>query len=351
MKKSLLALAVIGASAGTAQAQSNVTIYGSIDAGLRNQTNTNANGNGTLTMNSGTYYANRLGFMGSEDLGGGLRANFTLESGFSTKNGALDNRDNVLFNRVASVGLGGAWGSVDFGRQYTIAFKIDTLLDPFNHRYTGIVPTSLGNGTTLPKAATDAGLSPSASSGGRFNNDIQYTGTFGPVTARAEYALGEVAGSTGRGAAQAAGLSYASGPVLAAAAYTQKQNANGFDNKAYLVGGGYAFGNLKAKLGYSNERQETAAAGDFTNKIVWTGASYAISPALELTGAYYHSKFSSNAGGGKRKLFIVGATYALSKRTRLYADVDVNRYDGALIPATTGQSTQNGISAGISHLF
>mgnify|MGYP005805723351 CR=1 FL=1 len=97
MKKSLLALAVLGAFAGAAQAQSAVTIYGSFDGGVRNLTNVNAAGDNRLTMGSnGTYNSNRIGFKGVEDLGGGLNAHFVLETGFNTGTGALDNAANRL---------------------------------------------------------------------------------------------------------------------------------------------------------------------------------------------------------------------------------------------------------------
>ncbi|OWW22270.1 hypothetical protein AYR66_24985 [Noviherbaspirillum denitrificans] len=162
--------------------------------------------------------------------------------------------------------------------------------------------------------------------------------------------MGEVAGDTSRSAAQAVGASYTGGPLLLAGTYTKKETATGFDNKAYVVGGGYKFGELQFKAGYSNEEQATAAAGDFENNVAWAGASYQLSPALELTAAYYRSKFESRTTTGTRNLAIVGAAYALSKRTNLYAEVDLNRYKGALIPAST-QTRQTGFSAGVMHLF
>ena len=108
-----LMLAAAALLPAAASAQSSVTVYGSIDGGVRYQTNVDAAGNGLLSTTSGNYYANRLGFRGKEDLGNGLNAHFQLESGFNDKTGALDNTNNVLFNRTAAVGLGGAWGSVD----------------------------------------------------------------------------------------------------------------------------------------------------------------------------------------------------------------------------------------------
>jgi predicted porin len=110
----------LGAFAGVAQAQTSVTIYGSFDAGIRNQRDIDATGHSRTT---GTYNSNSLGFKGVEDLGGGLNAHFTLESGFNSGTGELNNTQNKLFQRSAFVGLGGQWGSLDLGRQYTVAFK------------------------------------------------------------------------------------------------------------------------------------------------------------------------------------------------------------------------------------
>lgn len=350
MKKTLLMLALSAMLSTSANAQSNVTIYGSIDAGLRYQTNVNAAGDGLLSMGTGNYYSNRLGFRDVEDLGGGLKARFQLESGFSSKTGALDNTNNVLFNRTAAVGIGGDWGFIDMGRQYTVGFKTELFLDPFNHKYTGMVPLSSGAGTTLPAAATTAGLGASSSSGTRFNNDVQYTGSFGPLTARAEYAPGEAAGDAKKGSAQAIGLSYAGSELLLAGALTQKETATGFKNTAYVMGAGFKLKAATAKIGYSQEKQSTATAAEYRSKTSWAGVSYAVAPAVELILAAYRTSYVNLANRGTRDLLLFGGTYAFSKRTNLYAEMDSNRYGGALIPATR-QERQRGVSAGIMHLF
>src|SRR3569833_3366267 len=143
MKKSLLALAVLGAFAGVAQAQTSVTIYGSIDGGVRRVTNTTSTGQNTLGFSAnGTYNSNRLGFKGVEDLGGGMNAHFTLENGFNSGTGGLNNSSSILFERGAFVGLGGTWGSVDLGRQPSVNFKTINTNNPFNNKYTGNVPLS-----------------------------------------------------------------------------------------------------------------------------------------------------------------------------------------------------------------
>jgi predicted porin len=350
MKQRALMLALAALFPATVFAQSSVKVYGSIDAGVRYQTNVDAAGNGLYSMASGHSFANRLGFRRQEDLGGGMNAHFQLESGFNTKTGELDNANNVLFNRTAAVGIGGKWGSIDLGRQYTIGFRTEKFLDPFDHHYTGMVPLSSGSGTTLPAAAKAAGLSASSSSGTRFNNDVHYTGTFGGLIVRAEYALGEVAGDTGKGAAKAAGFAYTGDTVLAAAAYTRKETPSGFTNQAFVAGGGVKFGAMKAKAGFSRERQESASAGTYQIETAFGGASYQFTPAVEVTAALYRSSYDSAAGAGTRRLTLLGATYAFSKNTNLYAELDFNRYSGALLPASK-QTSQRGVSTGILHLF
>jgi predicted porin len=321
-----------------------------VDASMRYQTNVNAAGNGLWNVASGNYYSNRLGFRGVEDLGGGLKARFTLESGFASDTGALDNTNNVLFNRTASVGLGGTWGYLDVGRLYTIAFRTEKFLDPFDHHYTPIVPLSSGAGTTLPAAARTAGLGAGASSGTRFNNDIQYSKVTGPLTLRAEVAAGEVPGDSSRGAAQAVGFAYDNKSLLLAGAYTHKETAAGFANRAWVAGAGFNIGNTTVKLGHSREEQD-AGAVDYRNQITWAGASHQVTPALDLTLAFYRSRYNGPAATeGKRDLLLLGASYALGKRTNLYAELDLNRYEGALLPAS-GKERQRGTSFGINHLF
>jgi predicted porin len=339
MKKSLLALAVLGAFAGAAQAQTGVTVYGSFDAGLRHQSNTTATGDSNTTMNSkGQYSSNRIGFKGVEDLGGGLNAHFTLETGFWTGSGELDNTTNQLFQRQAFVGLGGAWGAVDLGRQYSIIYQTVSAYDPFNYKYSGIIPVSVFDSN-------------------RLNNDIKYTGQFGPVKVQAEYALGEVAGRTSSKSTRAIGATYAAGPFTIGTAYAQHPDTAGtgskLDKKDWTIGGAFATGPFRVAAGY-NETKADVATGTDKTKDWWLGGSYALTPAAALTAGYYETKADRAAtADGKRKLFIVGATYALSKRTNFYADIDNKRYNGTAGSLTTGKGndSQTGVSVGLLHTF
>jgi len=342
MKKTLLALAVLGAFAGAAQAQSAVTIYGSFDGGIRNLTNVDAAGNNKLTMGSnGTYNSNRLGFKGVEDLGGGLNAHFNLESGFNTGTGTLDNATSTLFNRTASVGLGGAWGNLDFGRQYTVAFRTVAVFDPFRYQYPGLA-------YAVP-----------ATAGVRYNNDIAYYGSFGPVTVRAEYALGEVAGDNSKGSNAAVGAIYSDGKLSAGASYTKRKDAvTDLSTDHYTIGGGYQFGPARITAGYVEQKADNVGVlADSKTRWAWGGINYAITPVVELTYAYYQTKQDGGVTptflAGKKDLNMLAVTYDLSKRTRLYAGLDYTKlHDGLRVTGAAGtQDKQTGLSLGVNHWF
>lgn len=331
MKKTYLACALFGAFAGAASAQSSVRIYGSVDGGLRNLSNVDAAGNSRLTVSSnGTYKSNRLGFEGVEDLGGGLNAHFNLESRFKLGTGE---QVGVLFNAASYVGIGGAWGAVDVGRQFTIAFKTILPYDPFGLKYTGIAHSI------------------NATLGVDDNNAVQYNGTFGPVTARAVYGAGEQAGSTGKGSTTGAALSYAQGPVNVGGAYTQKQSVTGLDTRHYTVGAAYQFLPFRLTAGYADQKDQVLAGRDTETQYLWAGLQYNVSALTQVIGAYYQTRKTQAVAirDGKKDLFMLGVTYNLSKRTNLYAEIDRTKMSGNMI--TVGQSRQTGVSAGINHLF
>lgn len=358
MKKSYLMLALIGAFAGmshTAQAQTSVTIYGSFDGGLRNLTNVDAEGNNRLSLNSnGTYNNNRLGFRGYEDLGGGMNAHFVLEAGFFGGTGA--SFDNTrLFNRTASVGLGGQWGSIDLGRQYSINFRTIGMYDPFNYKYPGILPTSTqGNTTNITTVTGEV-----QSTLNRLDNDIQYTGTWGPVTARAEWAFGEVAGNNRNGSTQAVGVTYDQGQFNLGAAYTQQKRLVGVptvatsyeDMKNWTAGGAIKMEKFRISGGYADLKQDYfSGIGDTRVKDAWAGLSFDLTPATNLTAAYYHTKYDLHGAEGKRGMIVVGGTYSLSKRTNLYAEVDTSKLDD-VARGPNDQGRMTGVSVGLNTFF
>lgn len=198
MKKT--AVLFLAAAAGTAQAEPSVTLYGIVDAALVGERG--GVGNTPVKVSSGAASTSRLGFRGAEDLGGGLSAFFTLETGTRIDTGELD-AANTLFNRQAFVGLKGRFGSVALGRQYTPYHLALVAFDPFKTGYAGTVKslfpdwgTNVRTSNTVtwksPKVhgvdgelAYSSGEQRDASSGRQFGGAIGYAG--GPLAVRLVY--------------------------------------------------------------------------------------------------------------------------------------------------------------------
>jgi predicted porin len=339
VKKKLLGLVVLGAVTALAHAQSSVQLYGTVDGGVRYQTNANAAGDSLTTPSSnGFYSSNKLDIGGSEDLGGGLNAHFLLESGFNLANGQLDNTTDTEFNRQAYMGVGGAFGTIDLGRQYTIAHDVIYAYDPFHFHYTPILPLTL------------------AADGTRFNNDIKYKGGLGPIKVELDNSVGGNAGNFSQAAARGAGLQYEAGPFSVGGVYSHRNSLVGSTyrgDKYYMFGGAYRIGPVSLSGGFMSEDQAAALSSqDLVTRNLFGGASYKINSFMTLTAGYYQTSIATDAAA-KRALSIIGLSYALSKRTVLYSEVDYTKYKNAVVSTlnTTGKSSQTAFTAGLDHSF
>jgi len=293
MKKSLLALAVLGAFAGAAAAQTNVTVYGLVDAGI---TFEGGGANGSITkLATGVQSGNRLGFKGTEDLGGGLKANFQIESGFDLDTGT--SRQGALFGRQAWVGLSGNFGAVGLGRQYTPLFVALDSIDPF--------------GTGLAGATTNL-MNPGVV---RANNSITYsTPALSGFSANLLYGLGEVPGNNSGNRNLGLSVGYANGPIAAVLAYETQNNVTDTNkSKLLLVGGAYDFGVAKLHAAYESEKDDLNV--DFRDWMLGVSAPVGTGTVL---ASYIQKKDRSAAGNAGGKQFAIGYTYPLSKRTNIY---------------------------------
>jgi len=332
MKKSLLALAVLGAFAGAASAQTNVTIYGIADAGLT-YTKTDADNSKTWGLGSGIQSGSRIGFKGTEDLGGGLKANFQLENGFTIDDGKLgDTTTNALFNRQAWVGVSGAFGAVKLGKQYNPIFTAVDAIDPFGTGLAGDLSNIFFVGTN------DI----------RTNNTINYSYSASGFSGEIAYALGEVPGNTSANRQWGLGLGYANGPVNVQFAYHNAKDVTGNGViKATMIGGTYDFGVAKLHAGFDTQKEENAAGvttGDARDWMLGVSAPVAGGTVL----ASYVKQDDRSAANDDNHQWALGYTYPLSKRTNLYtsySDRNVAELGGARV---TGLKKFN---AGIRHTF
>lgn len=312
MKMKLFAAAVAALAAGGAYAQSSVTLYGVVDAGLtyaNKVPNGNGGGSSRFGLDSGGLSGSRWGLRGVEDLGGGLKGIFNLESGFNVDTGTSA-QGGRLFGRNAYVGLQGQWGQLTLGRQQNLLYDFSLIYDP------------MAIATRYSVASQDAFMA------GRADNAVKYIGTFGGLSVSALYSFNrdgnEQAGLSKLGREWSLGANYAGGPLSVGAVYDQSNNtaAATVDNKEQraTIALTYAFGPAKVYGGYRwyKANFETVAGnGNLRSNLYWLGLGYQATPALSLTGTAYYQQFK-NAAGGNPWLFVVGTDYALSKRTDAY---------------------------------
>ncbi|MBP0622560.1 porin [Cupriavidus consociatus] len=369
MKMKLFAAAVAALAAGGAYAQSSVTLYGVADVGLEYNTNANAAGDDLFRMASGNQSGSRWGLRGVEDLGGGLKGVFVLESGFDLDNGTSA-QGGRLFGRQAYVGVQSQYGSLLLGRQQTSFYDFGLIYDPMaiSSRY-GIL-------------AQDSQFA------ARADNTVKYIGTFGGLTANAFYSFNnngqETAGAFRRGQQYGALLNYAAGPFSVGAAYDEIHGTStgtgaalvdqsGQRTRRATVGANYAFGPAKVYAGYRWAKAFDGAAltGGTTvdngvvttstsSNLYWLGLGYQLTPAFSLSGAAYYQDFRKSDADPWQ--FVITADYALSKRTDVYTSLSyalndkgsalgVNGFNTATTTNVQPNKDQFGAVVGLRHKF
>lgn len=359
MKKSLLAVAVAAALPTFAQAQTNVTLYGIIDAAAVLENNGDRS---AFNIQGGVSSGNRWGLRGTEDLGGGMKGIFTLESGWQTDTG-LSGQGGRLFGRQAFVGLEGGFGRVTLGRQYTPGFWVlanyDTIGLGMYGNTAGIVAPGPGG---LPGGQV------------RWDNSIEYlTPSLGGFTARVMYSSdndstsptpnngeGFTAAQKKAGRSIGFGANYAAGPLGIGLGYHNWESdpVSADKNKALTVGGSWDFGAFKLYAGYFNLDPD---GNNNKTTSVWLGGAIKIggSGTLKLQGA--QSKTDSAGSDPKGTTLALAYEHAMSRRTTLYANLGTVRNNETgnfslissstvLAPSAAGKDPR-AFALGVRHAF
>lgn len=357
------AAGLLAAAPLLASAQSSVTLYGVVDTGVEYVSNVGAGGHGLARMTTLTgTVPSRWGLRGTEDLGGGLKSLFVLESGFAPDSG-VSNQGGRLFGRQALVGLSGPWGQVAFGRQYTMLFW--AMLDQDI-----LGPNVFGSGSLdsyIPNARAD--------------NAISYKGTFGGLTVGATYSFGRDVVNAGP---SPSGTNCAGENPADKTQCREWSALLQYDNKTWGVAAAYdsqrggpgAFGGLtrsmrddrlsvggyvllaKTKLGAGYLRRDNQASATPLSDLYYVGAAYDITPAFTLAGQVYYLKY--HGSDNKALLGALRGTYNFSKRTSVYATAGYINNDGQLAMSVSGGApgsnpkpgaSQFGGMLGIKHVF
>jgi predicted porin len=343
MKKTLVALAVLAAS-GAAMAQSSVTLFGVVDAAYA--VGKGAASSKTQLRNSG-YNSSRLGFRGTEDLGGGMKASFWLEAGVNNDDGtgsassALNQAQTaanvgtqgLTFNRRSTVSLEGGMGELRLGRDYTPHFWSETVYDPFGTNGVGTSITAFKGGLTGVRASNSIGyLSPS----------------MGGVKLWAQTYMGENASTAAKvGNGNSYRITFDQGAISLAYAGSSTTTGAGTTNKTSNIAGSYDLG--VAKLMAQSNTTEITGAKDIKGSVIG-----ALVPMAG--GTFRIASSQTDQAGKKAKLMAVGFVNPLSKRTDLYATYARVANSGGSTTALNGSATaanasSTGYEFGVKHAF
>ncbi len=341
MTKTLIALSAALLCASAAHAQSSVQATGLVDmyvgsmkfAGDASKKN---------VVDSGGLTTSWIGFTGTEDLGGGLKAQFNLTSFMRADTGTPGRFVNdTFFSRDANVALSGGFGSVQLGRGMAPNFLPTIVANPLGDSFV-FSPLVLHANVPLFNASGWQGTTPSDT--GWSNQVVYSTPDIGGLKANLHYQFGEQAGSNGK---KNIGLNalYFSGPITLTGFYERDQISNpsvpntvlANTRKDWMLGGAYDFSVAKAFLSYG---QSSADGSNIKAKTAQLGASVPVG-AGKVLASYAQTKLSST--DISRKTFTVGYDYNLSKRTDVYAMVMNDRI--------TAQTTGTSFGAGIRHRF
>ncbi|QBQ96977.1 porin [Paraburkholderia pallida] len=382
MKKTLMVAALTGVFATAAHAQSSVTLYGLIDAGITYANN--SGGHSLWKESSGTINGSRWGLRGAEDLGGGLKAIFTLENGFNIANGNAG-QSSRMFGRQAFVGLASdQYGAVTLGRQYDSVVDYLAPLSNTGTQYGGTIAAHPFDNDNLNNSV-------------RFNNTVKYSSVnYAGFKFGGTYSFSNST-EFANNRAYSVGASYNWGGLNVAAGYLHLNNdVNNLQNavsnsgaqtgewtfaagRQSTFGGGinYTFGPATAGFVYTQTQLGNAVAISSTqagtSKNIGLGGNsarfqnfegnvrYALTPALSLAGAYTYTR--ANLGGGVNPNYntvALQSDYALSKRTDVYLqgdwqhvssnDAGIGAYLNGLGSASTRQD-QVAVTVGMRHRF
>ncbi len=385
MKKSLIALAALATVATAAQAQSSVTIYGIMDAGFRSENKGQVTANSAFDSQqrllAGNLSTSRLGFKGTEDLGGGLKANFTLESGITATTGASSQTTTSLFDRKSTVGLSGSWGAIDFGRNYNAGFLLGAarIIDANGLAFDSVTNTTItGNAAATGNIRINPVLSVVSNTSlgtTRADNQIAYSNKVGNVGVVLTRSIGGVAADTNAKQSTSGSLAYYGGSYNLGVAALEQKDTSGDKLNYVTAGGNVKFGSATLTASYSELKADKNYSGGQTLAVVtsttqanpygtvsnggrskWevshVGLTYDATPSVKAILAYYDLKLKGDGiTTGTAQTVTLTGIYALSKRTDLYAVVDTSTSKDGAKQTAQGGDKNTGFMAGVRHTF
>lgn len=365
---------VVAAIGSPVYAQSSVTLYGIVDAGLLYQSTSAASFSPAAKdlgkiyrYKDGGVYASFWGMKGTEDIGGGYSVNFKLQGQFDTGTGKFLLSDTpgvtAQFNQFATIGVAGPFGSVNAGRQMVPMAYAMADTDVRSAQYFGSILTAwIG----LNTAAGWPGTSTNGPIGALYDSNaiVYQSPVFGGVSAALEYAPGGVAGQFQGGTRESAVLKYSNYGLKLSAVYYNGHDTNpgpttvpsGFDNNRFwYLGALYTIKGFSVSTSYSNGKNP--AHPNLVNLNLYSvGLGYRFAPDFKVTSGLYYLKDRNNSTNKSTEVS-AGAEYSLSKTTLLYGQVGYVNNRGTMTQTITyGQPTAPGMGTtavmmGVRHSF
>jgi len=336
MQVKRLAAALVALAPLYAVAQTNVTLYGVVDAAIESADQGGSIGRHT-NVQSGNQSGSRFGFRGAEDLGNGVKAIFNLEAGVAVDTGAQD--ASGLFQRRAVVGLEGDFGTLTLGREYSPLAQVAGASDEFGQGFYGNNLTAFDNGLTR-----------------RLANSINFkSASFGGVDVMAAYSAGEKTTSPSNNLI-AWGAEFKQGGLYVGGAYQTRKAAVAGDTKEYGVGAGYTFADLGGFEIKGNYLAADPIGDNNTFKQYNLGVGYPFGASK-----VYANVQQNKLAGAKGNAWALAYSYTLSKRTNLYATYaslnnnaagafSLKSGSNAVAPAAAGNDPSV-LTVGIRHTF
>jgi len=339
MQVKRLAAALVALAPLYAAAQTNVTLYGVVDAAIESADQGGSIGRHT-NVQSGNQSGSRFGFRGAEDLGNGLKAIFNLEAGVAVDTGA---QDSALFQRRAVVGLESDFGTLTLGREYSPLAQVAGASDEFGQGFYG---------NNLSAFEANQPYTPATR---RLSNSINFkSASFGGVDVMAAYSAGEKTGPSNNLIGW--GAEYKQGGLYVGGAYHTVKAAVAGDTKEYGLGAGYTFAELGGFEIKGNYIAVDPIGDNNTFKQYNVGVGYPFGASK-----VYANLQQDKLAGAKGTAWALAYSYTLSKRTNLYAAYASmnNNASGAFIlksganavkPATAG-TDPSVFTVGVRHTF
>ena len=319
-------------------ANTQISMYGILDAGILYQDKVTTDGDRKLGVETSGRTPTILGFKGARILDNGWNAFFNLEAHFDLDTGmfhgsgdaaneADDGSGRTFFRRQANIGLSGDWGTAIIGRQYGPAILAHLATEPrgFKEQFSNTYAWAYSQlFTTVNDAAGDAGRNANNDVGFFFKNAVQYRHNLAGVDFGVLYSFGGQEGSASEGDVVSVGAAYTTGPLTLSASYQNMRDQQTSEDlvTSWATGAAYNIADWTLKVHFMNTENQNASGDEVLDvDALGIGADWKWNPKNVATVAYYINEDKAPANSVETRSLVLSNDYSLSESTILYAQM------------------------------